>query len=633
MKLPKTSVVHRLLAATVIGAAAGGAPLAAAQDASGNTGGAASPAGAMAAPRVALEATGHVDTGSSLILRLAPLVTTPRVDPAIASAGRRSGRTAGPLIVPGDFALPLLESGTPAGQFPSAAAGPVTALAAPPATSLFVVPEPAPVPPASADVPATEPPPGPDESAAAAPEAAVPDGLPPEPVPVPPASAEAPAVEPATARDESAAPAPAPAAAVPDSLTLEPAPVPPAPASPAVAGSPTTDSPPAVLSERDPIKVVTIPLGQSRRWTLDQQATAVFAATPEIADVRLLSPNVLYVIGKGVGRTSVAVLDETGLLDEWLVTTVLDLEPVHAVLASDAAFTSVKVRHFSRGVTLTGEVESVAAAERAERLTAATLPENAILENEIRVTAPQQVNLEVQIAEVERSVTETLGINWEKIPDAAAGLGEAVLWRIGRAQFLPGQGGPGADLTTGFADGQPTASVALRYTGSSGTVQGVVDALAGAGLANILAKPNLTAISGETASFFFRRRVPAAGRLPGWRDLVRIQEIRRPSGLRPNGGGQQPDHVDRPPRGFRNLRHLVTGDRGHGDPGHQRPAGRNHRGSRQRGIDRDCGPVPHGFERPRIGCPRPEGPPGLRLPVPAGSDRGAGDGADRHRHR
>ena len=307
----------------------------------------------------------------------------------------------------------------------------------------------------------------------------------------------------------------------PDS-TAEPVRRAPAPARGAVARSVEESLEPA---GRDPIKMVTIPLGQSRRWTLDHQATAVFAATPEIADVRLLSPDLLYVIGRGVGRTSVAVLDDHGLVDEWLVTTVLDLEPVHAVLSSDPALSGVRVQHFSRGVTLTGAVASVAVAERAYRLVAAALPENAILENEIEVAAPQQVNLEVQIAEVQRSVTETLGISWEAFN--AVGRGGDLLWRIGRPQAAAFALDPAAaleGLATGFVEGQPTSSVALRFGGRRGAVQGVVDALASAGLANVLARPNLTAISGETASFFSGGEFP----LPvGFRDGVILFEYKK----------------------------------------------------------------------------------------------------------
>jgi len=336
----------------------------------------------------------------------------------------------------------------------------------------------------------------------------------------PPEDEQVPSAGPGEAREASVAPDSEPGAAATSDPPTGSISLPPAPTRPV--DTYANEVPPA-STEREPVKMVTIPLGQSRRWTLDHQATAVITATPEIADVQLLSPNLLYVIGRGVGRTSVAVLDDQGLLDEWLVTTVLDLEPVHAVLSSDPALNGVGVQHFSRGVTLTGEVDSVAMAERAHRLVAATLPENAILENEIDVRAPQQVNLEVQIAEVQRSVTESLGISWEAIGRVGEGV---VAWQIGRPQgaglFTVPSGQP--QFTTGFVEGEPTSSIAGRYVGARGAVQGVVDALASAGLANVLARPNLTAISGETASFFSGGEYP----LPvGFRDGVIIFEYKK----------------------------------------------------------------------------------------------------------
>ncbi|MCY4003867.1 MAG: pilus assembly protein N-terminal domain-containing protein [Rhodospirillales bacterium] len=401
------------------------------------------------------------DDHSPLLLRLPPAGTDPVPRRSDRRPGKRGSLSVEQPVVPHDFALRLLDPG----RF--TAPRPLTRVSGPP--------EDEPAPPA-----------GPGETQ------------------------ETPAA-PASDSDTST---------TMDPTAESPSPLPP----PTRLGDVRDDEVAAVSTEREPIKMVTIPLGQSRRWTLDHQATAVFAATPEIADVRLLSPNLLYVIGRGVGRTSVAVLDDHGLLDEWLVTIVLDLEPVHALLASDPSFGGVDVQHFSRGVTLTGEVDSVAVAERAFRLVTATLPEGAILENEIDVRAPQQVNLEVQIAEVQRSVTESLGISWEAIGRVGEGV---VAWQIGRTQgaglFAASAGGQ-PQFTTGFVEGEPTASIGGRYVGARGAVQGVVDALASAGLANVLARPNLTAISGETASFFSGGEYP----LPvGFRDGVIIFEYKK----------------------------------------------------------------------------------------------------------
>ena len=146
---------------------------------------------------------------------------------------------------------------------------------------------------------------------------------------------------------------------------------------------------------------------------LENPATTVLVAAPEVADVQLLASNVLYVIGKTVGRTSVAVLDGDGLVEEQVVAVVLDLEPLRTILAGEPDLIGVRASRLSRGIALTGEVVSAAAADRALRLAAGALPEGVAIENQLAVAAPQQVNLEVLIAEVSRSVTENLGVNWE----------------------------------------------------------------------------------------------------------------------------------------------------------------------------------------------------------------------------
>ena len=283
-------------------------------------------------------------------------------------------------------------------------------------------------------------------------------------------------------------------------------------AEPASAGAPVDarpdDRPPATL---------TLALGQSRRLHIDRNASAVLAAFPEIADVQLLSPDTLYVIGKGVGRTSVAVLDDDGWIEEWVVSVVLDLDPLRTLLAGEPGLRGVRLRHLSHGVVLTGEAVSAEAADRVLRITTAALPEGVSVENEMRITTPQQVNLEVQIAEVHRSATEHLGINWEAVRRRGS---ETFGFRIGRAFFDTDEN----RFTLGLIDGEPTVGFGLlRKTGRT-RIGGMIDALATAGLANVLARPNVTAVSGETASFFSGGEYP----LPvGFEDGVIIFEYKK----------------------------------------------------------------------------------------------------------
>ena len=245
-------------------------------------------------------------------------------------------------------------------------------------------------------------------------------------------------------------------------------------------------------------RTLTLTLGQGSRLHLAGDATSVLIAAPEVADVQLLSPNVVYVIGKQVGRTSVAVLGEDGSVEDRIVSVVLDLEPVEVTLAREPALHAVRARRAARGVALMGEVESAALAERALQLVAAALPAETPVENQLRVAGAQQVNLEVQIAEVQRSITEDLGINWEAFRTAG---GSLFGFRIGR---LATRNQPGAmfGFPSTHVDGQVSPGLFFGHETSSTTIAFMIDALAEAGLANVLARPNVTAVSGEPASFF-----------------------------------------------------------------------------------------------------------------------------------
>ena len=248
-----------------------------------------------------------------------------------------------------------------------------------------------------------------------------------------------------------------------------------------------------------PPTTLSVPVGQSRRVHLENPATTVLVAAPEVADVQLLASNVLYVIGKTVGRTSVAVLDGDGLVEEQVVAVVLDLEPLRTILAGEPDLIGVRASRLSRGIALTGEVVSAAAADRAMRLAAGALPEGVAIENQLAVAAPQQVNLEVMIAEVSRSVTEDLGVNWEALGVSGT---EEFGFRVGTLPLIPQE--PEFNVLPGTSfEGGPASSVLMSSIGPwRGQFQIMINALATAGLANVLARPNVTALSGESASFF-----------------------------------------------------------------------------------------------------------------------------------
>ena len=299
-------------------------------------------------------------------------------------------------------------------------------------------------------------------------------------------------------------------------------------------GDPTDASPgPA------PPATLTLTLGQSRRLNIGYEATAVSVASPEVADVQLLTPNVLYVIGRGVGRTSIAVLTGDRWSEERLVSVELDLDPLRAALVDASNLGAVRARPFARGIALGGEVASAEAADRTLRLAAATLPDGVPIVNELRIADPQQVNLEVQIAEVNRSVTEDLGVNWEAFRIRGNQVFGVRIGRLATAPVAVIPTDPATNSIVGrqlqqiadpftfppaIVSGRLSPSVSAGWQTGSNRVRAMVDALATAGLANVLARPNMTAVSGESASFFSGGEFP----LPtGFDDGVLVFEYKK----------------------------------------------------------------------------------------------------------
>lgn len=237
---------------------------------------------------------------------------------------------------------------------------------------------------------------------------------------------------------------------------------------------------------------VTIDAGSGRLITLPRAAATVFATDPRIAEVRPASPSSLFVFGLAPGRTTIAALDGAGQPVAQFEVTVRPSP--YAASEGGAAIrrllpgSDVRIESTPAGLVLLGEVATPAEAERALAL-ARGFANGQPVENRLVVRSQLQVNLRVRVAEVSREVTRSLGINWQ------------ALGSIGRF---------GIDLQTNntLAD---TANLpnflGLSYRGAV-NLEGLIDALAQDRLITLLAEPNLTAMSGETASFLVGGEFP-----------------------------------------------------------------------------------------------------------------------------
>ncbi len=251
-------------------------------------------------------------------------------------------------------------------------------------------------------------------------------------------------------------------------------------------------------------RMVTIEANTAEAIRLGENATEIFVSNPEIADVQAHSSRTIYVFGKKPGDTTVFATNAQG---RTLAT--LRVHVTHALSSLREAVgqlehtQGVRVASIPGALVLSGTVDMPSVAADVQRTAETFLidPQRERVINHIGVNAPTQVSLRVRVAEVSRTVNQQLGINW----NAAFGFGAFSLGLVQGRSILDVTGdltGTAGGLLAAPTVGNVTpSSIGGNYTGSRANVNTVIDALASEGLITILAEPNLTALSGETASF------------------------------------------------------------------------------------------------------------------------------------
>ncbi|MGL3104805.1 type II and III secretion system protein family protein [Bradyrhizobium sp. BR 1432] len=224
---------------------------------------------------------------------------------------------------------------------------------------------------------------------------------------------------------------------------------------------------------------------QGKTVHLPAAAASIFVADPTIADYQAPSNTTIFVFGKKSGRTSLFALNDKGeALAEFRVVVTQPVEDLRAALKAELGDYPIQVTYTPRGAILSGTAPSADVVERAKKITEQFLGAGALVVNKVQVAGSLQVNLSVRVAEVSRSAMKELGINL-----SASGQNGAI-------SFGFSSGKPGG---SGASRGGGTASIGVGV--GSMNISAVLDALANEHLASVLAEPNLTAMSGESASF------------------------------------------------------------------------------------------------------------------------------------
>jgi pilus assembly protein CpaC len=231
-----------------------------------------------------------------------------------------------------------------------------------------------------------------------------------------------------------------------------------------------------------------LPLGIGKSIVIDlpRDIKDVLVADPRIANAVVRSAQRAYIIGATIGQTNIVFFDSAGQqIAAYDIAVTRDLNGLRAALKQTLPNSDIQIEGVGDGVMLSGSVASPIEAQQAGDLAARLAGGAEKVVNSITVRGRDQVMLKVTVAEVARSIIKQMGI------DLSANL------NYGNTAVTFNNTNPFT------ANGQPlVANNAVTTSfGSTPSVQATIRAMESAGVVRTLAEPNLTAISGESATF------------------------------------------------------------------------------------------------------------------------------------
>lgn len=226
-------------------------------------------------------------------------------------------------------------------------------------------------------------------------------------------------------------------------------------------------------------------LGKSALLKLPDPVTRVSVGDKEIADIILINPKEVYVLGKKVGATNIMLWSKNGQSTVVDVSVSMDVNALAAKLQQMFPNEkSIKISNAADSLIVSGTVFDAAKVDKVMMIAEVYGGKKVV--NMLNVTAPQQVMLEVKMAEVSKTILDKLG-----------------------AQFSASRvnGGVAYAIASGFLS--LAATPAAVVGGTSGGLVTIthdnkvikIDAENKDELVKTLAEPNIMAISGQEGSF------------------------------------------------------------------------------------------------------------------------------------
>ncbi|WP_394152145.1 type II and III secretion system protein family protein [Vibrio maritimus] len=248
-----------------------------------------------------------------------------------------------------------------------------------------------------------------------------------------------------------------------------------------------------------------ITLNEGTHINLPNTIGKVFISNPQIADYKVIDENTIVVFASSLGQARLIVYgtEQDVLLSDKIIVD-LDLSQVRRQLAFHFPDLDIKVQSIGSQVAVSGIVNSEEERDSIYRMVATLLgrekterwhkaeklefklpnmeleePESMVFARNmtwegiierLEVATTQQVNVKISVAQVTENFGETIGVDWQTV---GSSVGQFVF-----DQFKA------ENLTT------------------------IISALGNDSVAQVLAEPNLTVLSGESASFLVGGEVP-----------------------------------------------------------------------------------------------------------------------------
>ncbi|SOY55809.1 type II and III secretion system protein family protein [Cupriavidus taiwanensis] len=232
---------------------------------------------------------------------------------------------------------------------------------------------------------------------------------------------------------------------------------------------------------------VVVPVGKSQLITLQEPVRNRTLGNPSVVQATMVSPQTLYVLGRTVGTTNMIVQGRSGSCSIINVVVNADSGGLQTSLGQLLpGEPGIRVTTAADNLVLTGSVTNAQAAQQAMEIAQAYAnaaqggdgnKKGSVL-NMMSVDTPQQVMLEVKVAEVSKTLLNQLG--------SAVNL---------QGGFGSWSGGLVTSLLTG------ASAAVFGSKANNRPFEFALDAQKNDSLVKILAEPNLVTISGQEASF------------------------------------------------------------------------------------------------------------------------------------